>query len=450
MYISQKIKRWMFVAAAFVALATSCATPSSIEYSTLEDESLRAWMDKNHPGWETNPDVKRTDDGVYIIWQKRSTLPAPADTIVKEGNWVRIDYTGKTLDGNIFYTRDAGVAKIQGTFSRRAHYVDDFVYLYSENGALPSGTFQALTNMKVGDMTQVIMPSGMYRGSAGYSSTNVGYNGQWGAPGDKPVVIDSLTIVEVSEDPITLENKQVNKFAAERWNLTEADTISKGLYLQLMTPAPFKRDSVVSTTKTDSVLTCYYKGYFLDGFVFDSNIDSVQMRAWGEVVNDGPMEWDMKKTNMIQGFKEACVRACYGDRIRVVFTSAYGYGISGSAAQAIEESTSDDSSDLSAYYNYLNYYSYMNSMYGGGGYGYGGYGSYYNNYYNSYYNPYYYDYYNNMNSSSSGSSSGSVEDEEDEVKVNITTEILPFTPLVFEIWVCADNGTAEDPKHNNE
>jgi hypothetical protein len=176
--------------------------------------------------------------------------------------------------------------------------------------------------------------------------------------------------------------------------------------------------------------------------VFDSNIDSVQMRAWGEVVNEGPMKWDMKKTQMIEGFKKACCEACYGDHIRTIFTSAYGYGISGSAAQAITESSSSDSSDLSAYYNYLNYYSYMNSMYGGG-YGYGGYGSYYNNYYSNYYNPYYYDYYNSSNSSSSNSS---VEDEEEETKVKITTEILPFTPLVFEIWVCDE--AMEDLEHN--
>lgn len=430
---------------AFVAMMVGCATPSTTDFSLLEDKSLKAWMDENYPGWENNRDILKTDDGVYVVWTHRAQLEPKADTVVKEGNWVRIDYTGKTLSGNIFYTRNAAVAKEQGTFSRRTHYVDDFVYLYSENTSLPQGMFQALTNMKVGDTTRVIIPSGMYRGASGYSETNVGYNGQWGAEGNKPVIIDSLVIVEVSEDPITLENKLVNNYAAERWNLTEADALSEGLYVQLMTPFPVKRDSVVSSTKTDSVLTCYYKGYFLDGFVFDSNIDSVQMRAWGEVVNEGPMEWDMTKNKMIEGFKQACVKACYGDHMRVVFTSAYGYGISGSAASAVSESNSSSASDMSAYYNFLNYYSHLNGMYGSG-YGYGGYGNYYNTYYNDYYNPYYYNYYNSANSSSSSSSS---EDEEEDVKVTITTEILPFTPLVFEIWVCAEDGTADDLKHND-
>lgn len=433
----------MVVAVAAIALATSCASPSSTEFAELEEQSLEAWMDKNNEGWRENPDWKRTDSGVYIYWKEHSTLAAPADTLVKSGNWVRINYTGKTLDGNIFYTRNAEVAKIQGTYNRRTHYVDNFVYLYEENTTLPKGIFEALTNMKVGDVTRVVIPSNLYNGSSGYDATNVGYNGQWGVEGNKPVIIDDLKIVEVSEDPIILEKKQVNAYAAERWNLAERDTLATGLYVQLMTPFPVKRDSVVTAEKTDSVLTCYYKAYFLDGFVFDSNIDSVQMRAWGEVVNEGPMEWDMKQTQMIQGFKEACCKACYGDHLRTIFTSAYGYGISGSAAQATTESSSSSSSDLTDYYNYLNYYSYMNSMYGSG---YGGYGSYYNNYYSNYYNPYYYNYYN---SSSSSSSNTSVEDEEEEAKVTITTEILPFTPLIFEIWVCAEDGSADDLTHDS-
>lgn len=428
---------------AFVAFGVGCATETSIEFEKFENESLEAWMDENHKGWRNDPNWKRTDSGVYIYWMRHSSLEGKADTLIKGGNWVRVNYTGKTLDGNIFYTRNAEVAKIQGTYNRRTHYVDNFLYLYDENASLPKGMYEAMTNMKVGDMTKVVLPSGMYKGSNGYNETNVGYNGQWGVDGNKPVIIDSLEIVEVSEDPIILENRQVNSYVASRWNLSEADTLAKGLYVQLMTPFPMKRDSVIKAEKSDSTLTCYYKAYFLDGFVFDSNIDSVQMRAWGEVVNEGPMEWDMKKTQMIEGFKEACCQACYGDHIRTIFTSAYGYGISGSAAQAITESSSSDSSDLMDYYNYLNYYSYMNSMYGGGYGGYGGYGNYYNNYYSNYYNPYYYNYYN---SNSSSSSSSSVEDEEEEAKVTITTEILPFTPLVFEIWVCDE--AVGDLEHN--
>ena len=432
----------VFAVVLAVVLAVGCAKNGGLDTSGHEDQALKAWIEKNVDFSEYSKWVK-TDDGTYIFWLEANNNPA--DTVIKAGNWVRINYTGKRLNGDVFYTRSEAVAKVQGTYSRRTHYVPDFVYLYKENTLLPKGTFEALTNMKVGEKVKVIMPSGSYMSNSGYSSTNVGYNGQFGLPGSVPVVIDSLTLLEVAEDPITVENRDVTAYASDRWGMNPADSLEgyEGLYVQLQTPFPFKRDSVVK----DSTLTCYYKAYFLDGFVFDSNIDSVQIRAWGEIYNEGPLTWDMKNTDtsMIEGFKQACCQACYGDHIRTIFTSAYGYGISGSAAKSTTSGSSSSDYDYSSYYNYLNYYSYMNSMYGGGYGGYGGYG--YGGYYDSYYDSMYYaSLYNQMYNSSTTTSS--TEDEDEETKVIITTEILPFTPLIFEIWVCEDNGVQEDPTHS--
>lgn len=444
--MTKRVNISLLAALAAALMAVGCATPSSGDYDALENNSLRAWMDKNNPGWEASGDWIESD-GVYIKWLKRVEESA-SNTIVKPENWVRINYTGKTLQEDIFYTRNAAVAKEQGTYSRRTHYVPDFVYLYEGNTLLPKGTYDALTRMKVGEMVKVVMPSGRYQGASGYNTSNVGYNGQFGLQGNVPVIIDSLTILEVSADPIATEQVSVGDFVENRWNMNRADSLAgyEGLYLQLQTPVPFARDSVAKAGKADTTLTCYYKAYFLDGFVFDTNIDSVQLRAWGEIVKSGPAEWDLTKDgdSLIEGFRTACLNACYGDHLKVAFTSAYGYGISGSAATATSSSSSSSSDfDYSDYYNYLNYYSYMNGMYGGG---YGGYGSgYYNDYYSSaYYASLYSSMYNNTSSDTTSS-----EDAEEETKVTITTEILPFTPLVFEIWVCADDGSQKEPEHND-
>ncbi|MBQ3070812.1 MAG: FKBP-type peptidyl-prolyl cis-trans isomerase [Tidjanibacter sp.] len=436
----------VFAVVAAVVLAVGCAKNSGIDTSEHENEALEAWMNKTYPDWQTSGKWMKTEDGNYILWLRKATVTDPKiDSLAEEGDWVRINYTGKRLNQDVFYTRSEAVAKVQGTYNRRTHYVPDFVHLHKDNSLLPKGTREALTYMRVGDMVRIIMPSGSYMSAAGYSSTNVGYNGQFGLPGNVPVIVDSLELLEITTKPIEEEEVAIGSYV-QRWGMNPADSLEgfKGLYVQLQNPFPFKRDSVVK----DSTLTCYYKAYFLDGFVFDSNIDSVQMRAWGEILNEGPMTWDMKstETQMIEGFKQACCQACYGDHIRTIFTSAYGYGISGSAAKA---TTSGDSSssdfDYSSYYNYLNYYSYMNGMYGGGYGGYGGYG--YGGYYDNYYNSMYYaSLYNQMYNSSSNTSSN--EDEDEETKTVITTEILPFTPLIFEIWVCADNGTEEEPKHS--
>ena len=80
-------------------------------------------------------------------------------------------------------------------------------------------------------------------------------------------------------------------------------------------------------------------------------------------------------------------------------------------------STTTTSTDMSGYYdymNYMNYYNYYNTYYGNG---------YYNNYYMNYYN------YANMYGSSLIDTSSSV------TKTTVSTEILPYTPLIFQVFI---------------
>ena len=100
----------------------------------------------------------------------------------------------------------------------------------------------------------------------------------------------------------------------------------------------------------------------------------------------------------------------FGAYGQIITTSGYAYGASGISGAT----TTESSSSSSDYYNAMNYYNYYNY-----------YNSYYN-YYNPYYNYYDYNYYNyNYNTS----------DEEDTTTTTISTEILPYTPLVFTIFV---------------
>jgi hypothetical protein len=100
----------------------------------------------------------------------------------------------------------------------------------------------------------------------------------------------------------------------------------------------------------------------------------------------------------------------YGAYAQIITTSGYAYGASGlSGTTTTTESSS--SSNMANYYNAMNYYNYYNSYY---------------NYYSPYYNYYDYNYYNyNYN----------VSEEEVTSTKTISTEILPYTPLVFTLYV---------------
>lgn len=421
----------LWIAAAVVAVA-ACAKAESSDYTVTERISLDSWMKL----YVDSPDLEKWDNGMYVQWLHHGD----GDSLAEAGDWVRVNFNGMTLQKDIFYTRSEQTARLQGTFTRHTHYVPYFFYLNDPNNTTIDGIYDILLKMRVGDKVRIYLPSDLAYGSSGYSNDeNVGYSGQFSLDGNVPVIIDELELIEMSTDPIVEERVGVEAFVAEQWNINPADSLLESYYFDLQTPFPFERDSI----SRDSTIKIYYTGKFLDGFVFDSNIDSVQQRVWGSIDNSGPLEFKMEddSTSYVRGFTLALSKMCYGDRAKVVFTSNYGYDIQGKSAQY--NSSSSSSSSSSDYYSMLNYYSYMNSMYGYGssGYGYGSYGGYGSSYYNNYYNSYYYNQLYNSYSSSSSS--------DETTTTTVSTEILPFTPLIFELYIMPYDGSGDELDDTN-
>ncbi len=161
----------------------------------------------------------------------------------------------------------------------------------------------------------------------------------------------------------------------------------------------------------------WYIGRFLDGFIFDTHIDEVkalisdEKEAGGAVFSYRPSDDDgvEEDSKSAIGAWYYCISQMhYGSYGTILTTSGYAYGASGISGTT----TTSSSSANDAMYNYYNYYNYYASMY-----------NYYDlyNYYN--YNSYYYNY--NYTAS----------DTTTTVTTIIETEILPYTPLVFTVFV---------------
>ena len=173
-------------------------------------------------------------------------------------------------------------------------------------------------------------------------------------------------------------------------------------------------------TDSVSVADIWYVARLLDGFVVDTNIPEVKKLVYGNEYDESSDDaWNYAVPHLKLGAWNA---------ILTVSSNAYGAtGVTGSSS----------SSSYSSYYDYYNYYNYYNSYYGNGYYnnyynnyygmggygGLGGYGGYYNNYYDSYY---YNNYYNN---------SYGMNMEEGEDTTTITTEVLPYSPLIWQVYV---------------
>ena len=178
-----------------------------------------------------------------------------------------------------------------------------------------------------------------------------------------------------------------------------------------------QRSEKTQVTK-DGRANVWYILRFLDGFIADTNIAEIRTLVFGEqdpvceVFSYSPSDDDGKGDGERQaiGAWYYCIpQMHYGAYGQIVTTSGYAYGAAGMSGTTTTETSS---SSAASYYNAMNYYNYYNSYY---------------NYYSPYYNYYDYSYYNyNYNYDSS---------EETTTTTTISTEILPYTPLVFTLYV---------------
>lgn len=509
---------WLLLAA-FVLGA--CAEDRSDSYDGYETLSLAAWMAQHRPDLVENyQEDEESGFGYYVeVLDPGIESAGPVNDTVC---WVSFDFTGRDLAGNVVLTRDASVARQEGTYTRYTRYVPFYRHCGLSNSSMIEGTYLAMRNklllgeryaaehdldreilLREGSRVRLYMPSLLVGGNG--LEGDGGYEGHVSLSSQRPLIV-TLEIRDTVKNPLAREGSLVDGFCgsaangglkiytnekdvaassltraadplpadpedknhpynvAERWT-SICDTIPQ-LYVnlrydpaqdELAFPEPYDvglepyndfagmekriREALVErfhpdeeepykgvkaltdSVKLDGTAKIWYVGRFLDGFVFDTNIDEVKQIVYGEVKSAGSaLSYVPEDGGMIQAFYYVVPQLRFGQWATIVTTSTYGYGASGKSGST---TTSSSGGNSSSYYDYLNYLNYANSYYGSG---YGGYyGGYYGNYYGGYYNPYYgYGYGSNY----------TYEDSESTTTVkSVSTEIPPFAPLIFQIYV---------------
>jgi FKBP-type peptidyl-prolyl cis-trans isomerase FkpA len=112
---------------------------------------------------DNNIKVKPTASGLYFIETVKGKGASP-----KKGQVVKVNYTGRLIDGMIFDTNNAEEAKASGLFDPRRPY-EPIEFEYGV-GQVIKGWDEGLGLMKVGSKAQFIIPS------------SIGYGEQGGGP----------------------------------------------------------------------------------------------------------------------------------------------------------------------------------------------------------------------------------------------------------------------------
>lgn len=319
------------IALIFVALVTvaSCAKLPTEDFNLLERESLAAWMKLYHPN------AKPLPSGVYIekIVSNLDGFP------VEVNNWVMINYNGTNLDGDVYATRYKSVAEIVGSFTYKTYYAPQYLQIFDTNyGSMIQAQYDAIRSMNSGDSVNLYIPSNMGYG-AYQSNFSGGYQGEVVLPANAPSILH-LKLERVVKDPVLYEEGLVDTYATtehDDWAKDQTiwtkmnlnDTLKPHMYFQKVKTVAETEENLIGE---DSSLNVYYKGYFIDGFVFDTNIDSVALRVWKEWGIKKPIVYKpADKSTMIEAFYYAIIKGKMRQKetARFIFTSQWGYGAGG-------------------------------------------------------------------------------------------------------------------------
>ena len=503
MKFARNITKTLLAAALAVFALSSCINEESISNEEREKISLEAWIRLNKPELLDNYQEEGGYYVEILDGDKDENIPVSADgndfgsqpLMEQDTCWVYCNMTGRDINGAICMTRDGKLADMCGTFSYSTHYVPFVNYCGENNMGLLEGTYLSMRHeLKLGEKTykmhrgskvRLYLPSSIAYGENG-SQTEGGYEGQYSLDASRPLILD-IEVLSAIKNPSELELSMIKSYIGweDPWHQAtkpesektdENDDLTlKGLYYsyaynpatdntynyRYMQPhlkgtnnpyvdnkkysygnMPFINQQIndillkrfgkgldASQRGEKNIVTkdgradVWYVLRFLDGFVVDTNIAEIRELIFGEqnptceVFSYSPSDDDGKGESERQaiGAWYYCIpQMHYGAYGQIVTTSGYAYGAAGMSGTTTTETSSSNAA--ASYYNAMNYYNYYNSYY---------------NYYGSYYNYYDYNYYNyNYNYSTDGDTT---------TTTTISTEILPYTPLVFTIFVEPNN-----------
>lgn len=317
----KKFIRIFALAALVAAFVSSCANNEDEDMDVIRELAFDQWM------LENNPQATKTDYGVYVEYITKSE---DEDAISPEEDyWVFLNYTGYLINDAVFMTRDSLIASNIGTFEYTTHFAPEYTYI--DEDIMIEGLIYLLQDMKAGDHVKAYIP-----GTLGYTSSipasfYSGYAGTSSVYTSAPIIFD-LQLVGVVEDPEVYEQELVKEYALSNWGQAEEDYLVENLYL---TKTDSLAGSVVATT--DSVVYVYYKGYFLDGFVFDTNIEELaeELERYSYDNDYTPLECTLSSTELIdafiQAFSDEDRTISFNDSFSIVSTSDYTYEDDGSS-----------------------------------------------------------------------------------------------------------------------
>jgi len=310
-----KSLKYVLLALLAVGIFFACDKQFS-DYEGDEMAKLKAWIQvKNIPADALKP------SGLYFISKTEGSGISP-----EPGDFVIYSYKEKRLSGVVLDSDSSNIAKLYDFYNLNYHYVPVFTKYDDSNKNIEGygrflikGLYEGLGYMKEGGKATLVMPSSLAYGNVGRTiSQYVRINAY------ESVVYD-VELLKVVKSPRDYEKEVLQAYIDDKYPGLESinDSI---YYVQLSPPTA---DTV--TVGKDSVVYVYFKGMFLDGFVFDTNIDSVATKLGRTFNSKDSMQVTIGK-GVVSGFSQALIQMKKGEWGRVILPSYCGYDSIGNSS----------------------------------------------------------------------------------------------------------------------
>lgn len=259
-------------------------------------------------------DYSVTPSGVYYKIHTQGEGNNPV-----EGNYILYNYTGYNLDGDAFETTNSDIAKLHDLWGQRIRYVPRFVRFKSATSIMLVGLTDGISLMKQGGTATFIMPSRLawwnqsFKNLPAYSS-----------------VIYNIELQRVVTDPNAYEQEIIDQFLSTNYpNLIPDSILKNGVYFLELNEG--LGDLYLENQTVDSV---NYVGSFTDGWVFDTNIDSVARanNMYDSNKEYRPISVKIGDLAFIEGFSVVLKKMRRESYARVLIPSSKAYGAAGSQA----------------------------------------------------------------------------------------------------------------------
>ncbi len=311
----------IFKVVSFVILAmsiASCAVEDELTTYEKEVAALDVWVKT------FMPELEEVEEGLYLkIYKADESTESFTYTST---DWVAYTYTCQTLDGDYFYNMYPDLSYQLGYFDFYTYFTPEVANVYDMDSSGNSAIIYAIGVSNPGDSIVLVGSSKyMYSGMpiTDIDSRPSGYGGNTTLLADTPGILKlryNEYITDIEEYNIEL----VQEYAYTKMNKVEADSVEgvSLMYLNKLVEFP-NADTIAS----DTTVSVYYTGRFLDGFIFDTNIEEVARanNIYSSDVEYTPIVLSIASESYVEGFVEAIANMNFGELAEVVFTASLGY-----------------------------------------------------------------------------------------------------------------------------